>query len=199
MPCGMRGGGTAVPLSFISHGRDVAGRRAPRSPALPLAFHPTLPGGGFQPGPPLSAGYASGYFPRSSRYLVFHTVSVYYHTPGKVSREGVDFCAGAAGWELWYNVPGLGMAGGRRPGSPAAAGHGGALGLGTRPNRRKTCRKKGREPSGARSLRAVPLFFRHLPRGGKSGTMERINRQHSTKFDTGGSHSQERRGEIWHA
>ena len=73
---------------------------------------------------------------------------------------------------------------------------GGALGLGTRPNRRKTRRKKGKEPSGARSLRAVPLFFRHLPRGGKSGTMERINRQHSTKFDTGGSHSQERWGKI---
>ena len=97
MPCGMRGGGTAVPLPFISHGRDVAGRRAPKSPALPLTFHPTLPGGGFQPGPPLSAGYASGYFPRSSRYLVFQTVSVYYHTPGKVSREGWIFAPGLPG------------------------------------------------------------------------------------------------------
>ena len=45
----MRGGKTAVPLSFVTHGRDVAGRRAPVSPSLPLAFRPELPRG------PLSA------------------------------------------------------------------------------------------------------------------------------------------------
>ena len=48
-PDGMRGGLTAVPLSFLTLGRDVAGRRAPASPALPLAFHPRLPEGRFQP------------------------------------------------------------------------------------------------------------------------------------------------------
>ncbi len=195
MPCGMRGGGTAVPLSFISHGRDVAGRRAPRSPALPLAFHPTLPGGGFQPGPPLSAGYASGYFPRSSRYLVFHTVSVYYHTPGKVSREGGIFAPGLPGGNYGTMFPVRAWQG-ETPWFPGCGRAWRGAGAGNTAKQEKNVQKKGQGTVRGQEAPGGSAFFRLLPRGGKSGTMERINRQYSTKFDTCGSHSQERRRKI---
>lgn len=80
MPDGMRGGGTAVPLSFIPFGRDVAGRRAPKSPSLPLAVRPDLPPGRLsahgRPSLPVPKRTTSRRQPaappeRSPRYLIF--------------------------------------------------------------------------------------------------------------------------------
>ena len=57
------------------------------SPALPLAFRLALPGGGFQPGLPLSDGSPAGLLPAFPALFDFHTVPVYYHIRRKVSRE----------------------------------------------------------------------------------------------------------------
>ncbi len=196
MPCGMRGGG--VPR-FHSHLFLMAvtwpDGGLPSPPRSRSHFIRRSPGAAFsldRPSLPVMRPATS----RVHRAIWFFILFQYIITPPGRCQERGGFLRRGCRVGIMVQCSRFGHGRGRRPGSPAAARHGGALGLGTRPNRRKTCRKKGREPSGARSLRAVPLFFRHLPRGGKSGTMERINRQYSTKFDTCGSHSQERRRKI---
>lgn len=167
----------------------------PGPPRSRSHFVRRIPEGRFQPGRPLSDGYASELLPAFIALFRFHTVSVYYHTPGKVSREGWIFAPGLPGGNYGTMFPVRAWQG-ETPWFPGCGRAWRGAGAGNTAKQEKNVQKKGQGTVRGQEAPGGSAFFRLLPRGGKSDTMERINRQYSTKFDTCGSHSQERRRKI---
>ena len=83
---------TAVPLSFIAHGRDVAGRRAPQVPRAPARISLRTPLRALSAVRPLSDSSGTGYFHAFIALFGFHTVPVYYHRTQRVSSGRRPVC-----------------------------------------------------------------------------------------------------------